>query len=198
MCGICGKYIYSENGRIEREIIKNMMDVLVHRGPDDEGMYIHRNIGLGHRRLSILDLSSLGHQPMCNEDKSVWVIFNGEIYNFKDQRSELMNLGHKFISQCDTEVIVHAYEEYGVDCVKHFNGMFAFAIWDTKNKRLLLARDRVGIKPLYYHENSGAVIWASEIKAILQDPSVPREIDTQALSNFLTLHYVPAPRTMYK
>jgi asparagine synthase (glutamine-hydrolysing) len=175
-----------------------MTNVMSHRGPDDEGLYIDGNLGLGHRRLSIIDLSSLGHQPMANEDKTVWVIFNGEIYNYKQLRSELLSQGHAFVSQSDTEVIVHAYEEYGDDCFKKLSGMFSIGIWDVKRRKVVLARDRVGVKPLYYYDNGNIFLWASEIKAILEDPCVKREVDMESLGQFLTFHYVPAPRTMFR
>src|SRR5262249_8646027 len=168
-----------------------------HRGPDDRGLYRNGNVNLGHRRLSILDLSQAGHQPMSNENGTVWVIFNGEIYNFKELRAELQAKGHVFKSATDTEVIVHAYEEYSTDCVKKFDGMFAFAIWDENRKRLFLARDHFGIKPLYYYASADFIGFASEIKSLLQDEAVPKRVDEQALSNFLSLHYVPAPRTMF-
>lgn len=170
---------------------------MAHRGPDDRGFYCRTNVALGHRRLSILDLSPAGHQPMCNEDGTVWVVFNGEIYNYKALRSELESKGHTFRSNCDTEVIVHAYEEYGEECAKRFDGMFAFGIWDEKQKRLVLARDHFGIKPLYYYQGKTFLSFASEIKGILEDREVERTVDPQALSNFLSLHYVPAPRTMF-
>lgn len=198
MCGICGEYIYGGRGKIDHLVIERMMEVMKHRGPDDQGSYFGDEIGLGHRRLSIIDLSSLGRQPMCNEDKTVWVVFNGEIFNYLEIREELEARGHVFVSKSDTEVIVHAYEEYGIECVHRFNGMFSIGIWDDKRKRVVLIRDRVGVKPLYYYLDGNVLIWASEIKAILENPSVPKELDMQALCNFLTLHYVPAPRTMFR
>lgn len=198
MCGICGRYNLNPGRHIDANMLGAMTDVLEHRGPDDSGIFIEKNVGFGHRRLSILDLSPLGHQPMFNEDKSVSVVFNGEIYNYKDIKADLEAKGHAFRSATDTEVIVHAYEEYGPDCVNLFNGMFAIAIWDAKKRELMLVRDRLGIKPLYYYQNRDFISFASEIKSILIDHEVPREVDTQALSNFLTLHYVPGPRTMFR
>ncbi|HBG46052.1 MAG TPA: asparagine synthase (glutamine-hydrolyzing) [Deltaproteobacteria bacterium] len=196
MCGICGKLNFNgapaSQGRIDA-----MTDIMEHRGPDDRGTFLDGPLGLGHRRLSILDLSPLGHQPMMNEDSTVAVVFNGEIYNYIELRDELRKAGHSFRSSSDTEVIVHAYEEYGAEFASRFNGMFAIAVWDTKKRELTLVRDRLGIKPLYYHIDSRAISFASEIKSLLEDPEVPRGVDMQALSNFLTLHYVPGPRTMF-
>ncbi|MBS1850159.1 MAG: asparagine synthase (glutamine-hydrolyzing) [Acidobacteria bacterium] len=198
MCGLTGKYYYGSSKEVDPRTLEAMTNIMSHRGPDDHGFYRGKGVGLGHRRLSILDLSSAGHQPMTNEDSTVWVVFNGEIYNYKELRSELQAKGHTFRSNCDTEVIVHAYEEYSLDCVKHFDGMFAFGLWDEKQQRLLLARDHFGIKPFYYFLNHEFVSFASEIKSILADPEVERRVDVQALSNFMTLHYVPAPRTMFE
>lgn len=197
MCGICGKLYFDGSRPVEPVVIDAMTDVMDHRGPDDRGTFIGKGIGLGHRRLSIIDLSPLGRQPMSNEDGSVSVVFNGEIYNYLPLRDELIKRGHSFKSATDTEVIVHAYEEYGTDFVTRFNGMFAIGIWDNRKKELVLVRDRLGVKPLYYHKNSNFISFASEIKALLVDPAVGRSVDIQALSNFLTLHYVPGPRTMF-
>jgi asparagine synthase (glutamine-hydrolysing) len=197
MCGIAGKVYFAADRKVDPQMLRMMTDVMSHRGPDDVGIYQRGNVGLGHRRLSIIDLSPAGHQPMCNEDRTVWVIFNGEIYNYKVLRRQLENEGHKFHSQTDTEVIVHAYEEYGTECAKYFDGMFAFALWDERCRRLVISRDHFGIKPLYYYHSSEFVSFASEIKAIFEDEEVSRELDEQALSNFLSLHYVPAPRTMF-
>lgn len=196
MCGICGKLNF--NGRpAERGNIEAMTDIMEHRGPDDRGVYMDGPMGLGHRRLSIIDLSPLGRQPMMNEDGSVAVVFNGEIYNYLDIREDLRKAGHAFRSHSDTEVIVHAYEEYGADFASRLNGMFAIAVWDGRKRELVLVRDRLGIKPVYYYMDGGFIVFASEIKSLLEDPGVPREVDRQALSNFLTLHYVPGPRTMF-
>ncbi len=197
MCGITGKYYFAADREVDPGTIAAMTNVLSHRGPDDCGFYRGKNIALGHRRLSILDLSPAGHQPMCNEDGKVWVVFNGEIYNYKPLRVELEALGHAFKSNTDTEVILHAYEQYGLDCVAKFRGMFAFGLWDERCKRLVLARDHFGIKPLYYHQNNSFISFASEIKALIEDPEVPCEVDAQGLSNFISLHYVPGPRTMF-
>jgi len=174
-----------------------MADSMRHRGPDDEGYYISGQIGLGHRRLSIIDLNR-GKQPISNEDDTIWIVFNGEIYNYQALRESLSEKGHKFKTDTDTEVIVHAYEEFGENCVARLRGMFAFAIWDQRSKTLLVARDRVGIKPLYYFLNDDQIIFASEMKAILLDNSVPRNIDPQIIDRFLTYYYVPGEETMLR
>lgn len=198
MCGICGINNYSSYAEVGPREIKRMNDVLVHRGPDDEGYYIKGHVALGHRRLSIIDLSHAGHQPMANEDETVWLTFNGEIYNFLELRDELMKKGHKFRSRTDSEVIVHAYEEYGERCVEKFNGMFAFAIWDEKRSRLFIARDRLGIKPLFYYDDGKSLLFASEVKALLKSGIVEGNIDSHALSDYLSLGYILAPKTILK
>src|SRR5438067_2776787 len=197
MCGIAGKFNFDAANPIDRERLTAMTAVLAHRGPDADGFYVHEGIGLGHRRLSIIDLST-GDQPLSNEDSSVWVVFNGEIYNFADIRSELESSGHRFRTHSDTEVIVHAYEQWGDALVDRFRGMFAFALCDQRRRRLLLARDRLGVKPLYYAVTQSGVTFASEIKALLEDPDVPREWSVEALDAYLALSYVPTPRTMYR
>lgn len=197
MCGICGKVTLAGDQLVEPIIVKRMMDTLVHRGPDDEGMYLGGQAVLGHRRLAIIDLNT-GKQPISNEDRTVWIVFNGEIYNFKQLRHELVETGHRFETQTDTEVIVHLYEEHGEGCVARLRGMFAFAIWDVRKKKLVLARDRVGIKPLYYFLNGKSLVFASEIKALLVDPSVNREIDPQVIDKFLTFLYTPGPETLIR
>jgi asparagine synthase (glutamine-hydrolysing) len=174
-----------------------MAETLLHRGPDDHGYYTSPCCVLGHRRLKILDLSPLGRQPMSNEDGSVWISFNGEIYNYLDLRTELVRRGHQFRSQTDTEVLVHLYEEEGADFLRHLNGMLALALWDDRRGQLLLARDRFGKKPLYYYSDGRRLLFASELKAILADPSVPRQLDPDALSSYLTLGYIPAPATIF-
>src|SRR3990170_5649532 len=196
MCGICGK-LYLDGRQASQSQIDSMTDVMSHRGPDGRGTFVEGGIAFGHRRLSIIDLSPLGAQPMMNEDGSVAVIFNGEIYNYLDLREDLRKAGHLFRSSSDTEVIVHAYEEYGPSFTTRLNGMFAIAVWDRKKKELTITRDRLGIKPLYFHLGDGFISFASEIKSILEDPDVPRGVYMQSLSNFLTLHYVPGPRTMF-
>lgn len=175
-----------------------MTDAIAHRGPDQHGHYLDDSISLGHRRLSIIDLTEDGRQPMSNEDGSIQIVFNGEIYNHQELRPELERLGHRFKSRSDTEVIIHAYEEYGREAVQKLRGMFAFAIWDAKRQLLWIARDRIGIKPLYYHLSGSRIVFASEIKAILQDPSVPRRLNRQALYDYLGFEFVPAPDTMFE
>lgn len=170
---------------------------MAYRGPDDNGFFIDNNIGIANQRLSIIDLKT-GHQPIHNEDESIWITFNGEIYNFKELKSDLEKRGHRFYSDSDTEVIIHAYEEYGENCVNYFNGMFAFAIWDSNKKKLFLARDRLGIKPLYYTLYDEKLIFASEIKSILQYEEFKKEIDYTALNNFFTFRYVPGEKTILK
>jgi asparagine synthase (glutamine-hydrolysing) len=176
--------------------VRRLCDVLVHRGPDDEGYYIKGPVALGQRRLAILDLAG-GRQPMGNEDGTVWITFNGEIYNFRELRERLERLGHRFATRSDTEVIVHAYEQYGPACVKQLRGMFAFALWDQPRQTLLLARDRVGKKPLFYTEMDGQWVFASELQALLQQPGLAREMDWAALDDYLTYGYVPAPKTIF-
>ncbi len=192
MCGICGVVYCDREQQVEQSLLKNMCDAIVHRGPDDDGYYTDRHVGLGMRRLSIIDLST-GKQPISNEDGKIWIVFNGEIYNHKEIRKELEHYGHHFKTQTDTEAIVHAYEEYGENCVQKLNGMFAFAIWDQRKNQIFLARDRVGIKPLYYFFDKKRLVFGSELKSILQAGEIPRRIDLQALDNFLTLEYIPAP-----
>lgn len=196
MCGICGVYNAQSGEPVSREILERMTGSISHRGPDDSGAYLDGPVGLGFARLSIIDLSG-GHQPMSNETGDVWLIFNGEIWNYKELRKELIEKGHQFRTNSDTETIVHAYEEYGVDCVARLNGMFGFAIWDAPRKRLLLARDRAGKKPLYYTRVNGNFIFGSEIKSLLYHPDVKRQADPQALADFLSVRYVPGPATLF-
>lgn len=193
MCGISG--IVSTAG-VERAAVARMTDALRHRGPDDEGLYLADGVGLGHRRLSIIDLST-GRQPISNEDGTVWVVFNGEIYNFQELRRQLEGRGHRFATNTDTETIVHAYEEYGDGCVERLSGMFAFALWDAPRRRLLLARDRIGQKPLFYAQAGGRFLFASEVKALLADPGVPAAMDVEAMHHYLSLRFVPQPSTMF-
>src|SRR5215469_1307488 len=197
MCGICGKLEFDSAAQVAPHLLKQMADAIVHRGPDDDGYYLGGQIGLGFRRLSIIDLSG-GHQPLANEDGSIWIVFNGEIYNYQELRALLLSKGHVFKTQSDTEVIVHLYEEYGCDCLEKLRGMFGFAIWDSKKKSLFLARDRVGIKPLYYYLGEHFLCFASEMKAILVDPAVRREIDPAMIDRFLTYFYVPGPATLLR
>jgi asparagine synthase (glutamine-hydrolysing) len=195
MCGIAGIYSKDEMKSVDRHLLKRMCDLMRHRGPDDEGYYVERNVGLGMRRLSIIDLDT-GKQPIHNEDKTIWVVYNGEIYNFKELRRELVS-NHDFYTRTDTEILVHLYEEYGDEFVTKLNGMFAFALWDSRKGLLYLARDRLGIKPLYYAEINGNILFSSEIKSILADPGVPRDLDIDALNCYLSYNYTPAPLTMY-
>ncbi len=199
MCGICGVYNFRNRKPVDQDLIKRMAEALKHRGPDDEGIYINAkcNIGLGVRRLKVIDLET-GHQPIHNEDESIWIVFNGEIYNFRNLRGELEKKEHRFYTKSDTETIVHLYEEYGEDCVHKLNGMFAFAIWDSREERLFLARDRIGIKPLFYVEHKGSLIFASEIKSILENREISKEVDVQSLYSMMKLQYIPAPKTIFK
>ncbi|MEZ4867715.1 MAG: asparagine synthase (glutamine-hydrolyzing) [Caldilineaceae bacterium] len=196
MCGIAGKVTFT-GAPVAGELIHAMCDGIAHRGPDESGVYVKGVVGIGNRRLSIIDLAG-GHQPICNEDETIWIVFNGEIYNFLELRELLVKKGHRFKTNSDTEAIVHLYEEYGVDCLQHLNGMFAFAIWDEAHQRLLLARDRLGKKPVVYALTKQALTFASEIHALLQDGTVPRRLDLEALNLYLTLLYVPSPWTMLK
>jgi len=191
MCGICGFNWDNKN------LLRKMMKTIEHRGPDDEGCYIDKNVSLGHKRLSIIDLSERGRNPIYNEDKSICLIYNGEIYNFKEIREELEKKKHKFYSNTDAEVIVHAYEEYEEKCLEKFNGMFAFCLYNSKKNILFLARDRIGIKPLYYYFQREKFIFASEIKAILVH-EIKRHIDRNALSKYITLRYCPGKNTLFK
>jgi asparagine synthase (glutamine-hydrolysing) len=197
MCGIAGRFNFDPLHPIDRARLVAMTDEVRHRGPDAGGYYVDGSIGLGHRRLSIIDLAT-GDQPIANEDGSVQVIFNGEIYNFADVRRELAALGHRFRTNSDTEVIAHGYEQWAERCVDRFRGMFAFAVWDAKARRLLLARDRLGVKPLYYAAVPGGIVFGSEIKSLLADPEVRREWRADAVDAYLTLLYVPAPDTIYR
>lgn len=197
MCGIAGRFDFDPLRRSDPDVLKSMTDAVSHRGPDAAGYFIDAGIALGHRRLSIIDLST-GDQPLSNETGSIQVVFNGEIYNFAEIRAELVSKGHLFRTRSDTEVIVHGYEEWGERCVERFRGMFAFALWDAPRHRLLLARDRLGVKPLYYAELPGAIVFGSEIKSLLEDADVSREWLTEAVDAYLTFLYVPAPHTIYR
>lgn len=197
MCGICGK-IDLTGKAVPQALLRSMTESFAYRGPDDEGFFFEGPVGLGHRRLSIIDLSPSGRQPMSNEDQTLWLVFNGEIYDFAETRKELVSRGHTLKSHTDTETVLHLYEEEGVACLKHLNGMFGFALWDARLQRLWLARDRLGKKPLVYYWDGKRLLFASEIKAILRDPEVPREIDFEALDLYLTLNYIPATWTIFK
>jgi asparagine synthase (glutamine-hydrolysing) len=197
MCGICGKLMFDRNAMVAPEDLRAMAHAIRHRGPDDEGYHVAGPIGLGFRRLSIIDLNT-GHQPLSNEDNSVWVIFNGEIYNYLELRTTLLGRGHTFRTKTDTEVLVHLYEEHGTDMLPFLRGMFSFALWDDNKKTLLLARDRVGIKPLYYSLTAKALVFGSEIKAVLADPSVPRDINPELIDRFLSFYYMPGEETLFR
>jgi asparagine synthase (glutamine-hydrolysing) len=200
MCGIAGILAFSDALQLDEPTVARMTDVLRHRGPDDVGTYVSpaQRVALGHRRLSIIDLSHAGHQPMSNEDGTVWITYNGEVYNHAALRAELEARGHRFRSATDTEAIIHLYEEEGPACVEHLQGMFAFAIFDVRRRELLLVRDRVGVKPLYYCLLPEGVLFGSEIKAILEHPGVPRDLDEEAFASYLTFGFTPPPRTMFK
>jgi asparagine synthase (glutamine-hydrolysing) len=198
MCGINGIAFTSSSRRIiDRGVLERMRDSITHRGPDDEGIFIQDNIGLGHRRLSIVDIAA-GHQPMSNEDGSLYITYNGEIYNHSDFRQSLEEWGHIYRTHCDTETILHLYEEYGVKCVEHLRGMFAFAIWDVKKRELFIARDRLGVKPLYYvHSDDGSLYFASEIKALFAAHALLPEINYHALPDYLANHSTSAAETLF-
>jgi asparagine synthase (glutamine-hydrolysing) len=197
VCGICGKLNFDPRATVSPALLKGMADTIEHRGPDDQGYYVSGPVGLGFRRLSIIDLNT-GHQPISNEDGTVWIVFNGEIYNYQELRQFLQSKGHVFRSQTDTEVIVHLYEEFGEACVDRLRGMFGFAIWDENHQTLLLARDRVGIKPLYYRLTKDSLIFGSEIKTILADPEVAPEVRPQMVDRFLSFYYVPGEDTLFR
>jgi asparagine synthase (glutamine-hydrolysing) len=198
MCGITGKVLLDPRARVDEHLIRRMTDAILHRGPDDGGVWVDGPVGLGTRRLAIIDLSPRGHQPMANEDGSIHVTFNGEIYNFQELRPELERKGHRFRSDSDTEVLVHLYEEEGPACLARLKGMFAFALWDARTHTLLLARDRLGKKPLFYYHDDRQFVFGSEAKTILQDPDVPSEPDPLALHHYLTFGNVPAPHAAFK
>jgi len=198
MCGICGLLYQNKTRSVSENTIERMNKVLHHRGPDDSGLWVKGNIGLGQARLSIIDLSPLGRQPMCNEDGTIWITFNGEIYNFPELKKELLHKGHQFRSQTDTETILHLWEEEGPRCVERLRGMFAFAIWDERQKSLFLARDRMGQKPLFYAALPDRFIFGSEIKAILQDQDFEVSPDLEAIHYYLTYQSVPAPLSAFK
>jgi len=207
MCGITGAIWTDPQQAIESSLLDRMTDVLTHRGPDDRGTYLspyqqrppyqaQPGVALGHRRLSIIDVTG-GKQPMPNEDETVWVVFNGEIYNYPQLRQRLEGAGHDLRTESDTEVIVHLYEDIGVECLQHLNGMFALAIWDAPRRRLVLARDRLGQKPLVYCLQPGRLLFASELKSLLQVPGVSRDLDLSAIDDYLTFQYVPHPKTIF-
>lgn len=196
MCGIAGIFHFDTSRRADDKVIKAMTDSLSHRGPDGEGFFIHNNIALGHRRLSIIDLET-GDQPMFSEDNSIVVIFNGEIYNYIELRGELKTLGHTFRTNSDTEVIIKAYQQWGLDCQNKFNGMWAFALWDEKQQQLFLSRDRIGEKPIFYSIVGNTLVFGSEIKSLFAY-GVPNEYNLELLEIYLTLSFIPAPHTFFK
>ena len=197
MCGICGQFNFEDQTPVELENLKRMTETLIHRGPDDEGFYISGPLGFGFRRLSIIDLEG-GHQPMSDQEESVWIVFNGEIYNFLELRNGLQELGHVFRTKCDTEVIIHGYKEWGAEVFNRLNGMFGIAIWDAKKRKLILARDSMGIKPVYYTIDKGCVWFGSEIRAVTHATDKKPEIDLLSLNLFLRYRYTPSPLTLFK
>jgi asparagine synthase (glutamine-hydrolysing) len=197
MCGICGYFEPDSTLTADRATVRAMTDTLTHRGPDDGGYYCGRGVALGHRRLSIIDVSG-GHQPLANEDESVWIAFNGEIYNFQDLNDRYLRSGHTFQTRSDTETVVHLYEELGEECFAKLRGMFAIALWDNRRRRLVVARDRIGKKPLYYYWDGRRFVFGSEIKALWPAGGLRRDIDLEAMSDYFSYLYVPAPKTIYK
>lgn len=197
MCGICGFAGFGDEFLPQQDILDKMMQVICHRGPDESGCYLDAQVGLGSLRLSIIDLAG-GRQPISNETETLWIVFNGEIYNYRELRTYLGKRGHEFRTHTDTEVILHLYEEFGIESLQHLNGIFAFAIWDVSRQELILARDRMGIKPLYYTQASGQLIFGSEMKALLCHPAVKRDIDLISLNEYLSFEYVPSPRTILR
>jgi asparagine synthase (glutamine-hydrolysing) len=196
MCGICGIFFSDRNWRVNGEVLAGMNRQITHRGPDDEGFFIEENVGLAMRRLSIIDVKT-GHQPIANENSDIWIVFNGEIYNHAELRPGLEAKGHRYRTRSDTETIVHLYEEYGRDCVKHLRGMFAFVIWDRRKRQLFAARDRLGIKPFYYRWDGKSFLFGSEIKAILDYPDVTAEFNRATLAEYLAFGYITGPETMF-
>src|SRR5437588_1741259 len=197
MCGICGQFNFARTEPVEPETIRRMTGTIVHRGPDDEGYFISGPIGLGFRRLSIIDLAG-GHQPMSDAEETVWVIFNGEIYNYRELRPELRSKGHQFRTNSDTEVIIHGYKEWGAEVLNHLNGMIGLAIWDVKNHRLVVARDAMGIKLIYYRIANGQLTFGSEIRAVLAAQDSKPEVNPVALNLFLRFRYTPSPLTIFR
>jgi asparagine synthase (glutamine-hydrolysing) len=197
MCGICGQFNYATGRPVDRDDLVAAASKLAHRGPDDEGYFLSGSVGLGFRRLSIIDLAG-GHQPMSDREESVWVVFNGEVYNFPDLRAELQGKGHVFRTRSDTEVIVHGYKEWGDLFLDRIRGMFALAVWDVARRRLLVARDAMGIKPIYYRVDRESVFFASEIRALSGGAHCRPEVDAASLNLFLRYRYTPSPRTLFK
>ena len=197
MCGICGQFNFIRNEPVEPDMIRRMTQTMVHRGPDDEGYFFDGALGFGFRRLSIIDLAG-GHQPMSDAEETVWVILNGEIYNYKELRAELEQRGHRFRTKSDTEVVIHGYKEWGTEVLNHLNGMFGLAIWDGKKKRLVVARDAMGIKLIYYRITNGQLTFGSEIRPITAAEDSQPEVNPVALNLFLRFRYTPSPLTMFQ
>lgn len=196
MCGIAGIYFKASSSSVEEDTVRSMCDAIIHRGPDDEGIFVSGPVGMGMRRLSVIDLAS-GHQPMFSAGGDLAIVFNGEIYNYREIRAELQRLGYEFQTQSDTEVLVHGYDAWGQELCTRLNGMFAFSVWDKRSQTLVLVRDQIGIKPLYLYEDEQIIAWASEVKSLLVLPQVQRAVDRTALSEYLRFGYVPAPRTLF-
>jgi len=197
MCGICGKVMKDPSKPVEKGLIKRMCEKLEHRGPDDSKIYTGEGVGLGHRRLSIIDLTPEAAQPLSNEDNTLFLVANGEIYNYMELREELMSKGHRFKTVSDSEVILHLYEEYGTKCFEHMEGMFSFALWNVSARELVAGRDRMGQKPFFYYENEGDITFASEIASLIEDSTVPREVNPRGVFDFFSYFYVPAPQTAF-
>ena len=195
MCGICGILNFKERP-VQPELLRSMLDTIRHRGPDDGGLHLKDGLGLGHARLSIIDLSG-GHQPMSNHDRSVWITFNGEIFNYLELREELLQKGRRFVTASDTEVLLHLYEAEGEACIERLNGQWAFAIWDEQQRKLFLSRDRMGVRPLFYCETEHSFSFASEIKALFANPIIPRQLDLAGLQQVFTLWHTVPPRTAF-
>src|SRR5438105_10506401 len=196
MCGIVG-VVNLDRAAADAGLLARMNEAIRHRGPDEEGAYLKGHVGLAMRRLAIIDLAG-GQQPIANEDRTCWIVFNGEIYNYRELKRRLEDLGHRFRTDCDTEAIVHAYEQYGADCPRHLRGMFAFAIWDENKEELFLARDRVGKKPILYAQTGDELIFGSEFSALLLHPDINREVLPEAIHYYLSFMCVPAPLTAYR
>jgi len=197
MCGITGSIYFDKERKIIPTVLKNMSDAIYHRGPDDEGFYIQNNVGLGFRRLSIIDLKT-GHQPLGNGSNSIYIVFNGEIYNYLEQREIMKQKGYVFKTVTDTEVILHLYQEHGVHCLQYLRGMFAFAIWDNNKQQLFCARDRFGIKPFYYYTDTEKFVFGSEIKAILKGGDIDRTLSYDALDSYFAFGYITSELSIYK
>ncbi|HEV2693555.1 MAG TPA: asparagine synthase (glutamine-hydrolyzing), partial [Verrucomicrobiae bacterium] len=197
MCGICGQAKIASDEPVDQEMIRRMSRTMFHRGPDDEGYFFDRSVGFGFRRLSIIDLGG-GHQPMADAEESVWIVFNGEIYNYKELRTELEGRGHKFRTNSDTEVIIHGYKQWGTDVFNHLNGMFGVAIWDVRKRKLVVARDPMGIKLIYYKITNGTLTFGSEIRPVLAAENTRPQVDPAAVNLFLRFRYTPSPLTIFQ